>query len=160
MADDFVAVAVGDGVLVRASEPFVLALQPLIAELTDLLDHGVVPPGCKRRLRRTPTAESVLRRMFPDASASGSEADAFWARHRTVLIDSGPAWRVRKRCAEPTPWLVGFDEVDDWLFTFAQLRGLYLTRADASTAGAVAFSGVQEALVVALEPGATTGWLL
>ncbi|MDX8049034.1 hypothetical protein SK571_06555 [Lentzea sp. BCCO 10_0798] len=154
----FVVVSMGDGLLVRASDAFVASALPVLAELLDLLEDGVVPRERRRRFWRAPTAEALMRQMFPDASRSTAEADAFWERHRDVLTDPEPAWRVRKRCAEPTPWLLGFDEVDDWLTTFAQLRGLHLTWTRATTASAVDFSGVQQALVTALEPRTATGW--
>jgi hypothetical protein len=77
---------------------------------------------------------------------------------RDVPTDPKPAWRVRKQCGEPTPWLLEFDEVDDWLTTFAQLRGLHLTWSRATTTSAIAYSSVQQALVSALEPRAETGW--
>ncbi|SDK12600.1 hypothetical protein SAMN04488074_104312 [Lentzea albidocapillata subsp. violacea] len=154
----YVVVSMGDGLLVRASDAFVASTLTVLAELLDLLEDGVVPRERKKRFWRAPAAETLMRQMFPDASRSAAEADAFWARHRDVLTDPKPARRVRKRCAEPTPWLLGFEEVDDWLTTFAQLRGLHLTWTRATTTTAMAYSGVQQALVTALEPRTATGW--
>jgi hypothetical protein len=154
----YVVVSVGDGLLMRASDAFIASALPVLVELIDLLESGVVPPQRKKGFWRAPTAEALMRQMFPDTSRSPAEADAFWERHRDVLTDPKPAWRVRKRCGEPTPWLLGFDEVDDWLTTFAQLRGLHLTWFLATTASAIAYSTVQQALVTALEPRAETGW--
>jgi hypothetical protein len=154
----FAAVSVGDGLLVRASDVFVTSALLVLAELHDLLENGVVPSRRRKRFWRAPTAQALMRQMFPDASRSSAEADAFWERHREVLTDPGPSRRVRERCAEPTPWLIGFDEVDDWLVTFAQLRGLHLTWSRSTTASAQGYSVVQHALVAALEPSAAHGW--
>ncbi|MFD9705639.1 hypothetical protein [Lentzea sp. NPDC059081] len=154
----YLVVAMGDGLLMRASDPFVASALPVLDELIALLDDDVVPGQREKRFWRAPTAEALMRRMFPDVSGSAAEADAFWERHRHVLTDSGPARRVRERCTEPTPWLIGFDEVDDWLVAFAQLRGLHRTRTGVTTASAQSFSGVQYALVTALEPRTATGW--
>lgn len=155
---NFAVVSVGDGLLVRASEAFIASALPVLAELHDLLENGVVPRERGKRLWRAPTAQALMRQMFPDASRSPAEADAFWERHREVLTDPEPSRRVRERCAEPTPWLIGFDEVDDWLVTFAQLRGLHLTWSRSTTASAQGYSAVQHALVAALEPSAAHGW--
>jgi len=148
----FDATSVGDGVLARCTDENLAGIMRLLDELLLLLDDGVVPPH-RRRWWRTPSAATLLRRMFP-------VTDDFWERHRESLADPGPARRVRAKIDEPTPWLVGFDEVEDWIIAFAQLRSLYQTRRDATTAVATTFLSVPEQLTVALHPSSATGWPL
>lgn len=74
--------------------------------------------------------------MFHEATSPKAAANAFWARHRDVLTDPGPARRIRDRCAEPTPWVLGFDEIEDWFVAFGQLRALYLMKPGATVTAA------------------------
>ncbi|SFQ97160.1 hypothetical protein SAMN04488564_101401 [Lentzea waywayandensis] len=146
----FDAFPAGDGVLARSSDENLTAMADRLDELLRLLEDGVVPPG-RAKWWRTPAADVLLRRMFP-------VSDEFWAGHRESLTDPGPAKRVRARIDEPTPWLIGFDEVEDWLIAFGLMRALYLTGRAATTSGAQAFNHVPECLVVALQPSSATGW--
>ncbi|MEU3643770.1 hypothetical protein AB0E59_10370 [Lentzea sp. NPDC034063] len=146
----FDAFPAGDGLLARSSDENLTAMADRLDELVRLLENGVVPPG-RERWWRAPAADVLLRRMFPIS-------DEFWAVHREILTDPGPARRVRAKIDEPTPWLIGFDEVDDWLIAFALMRALYVTRRTASASGAETFNHVPECLAVALHPSSATGW--
>ncbi len=146
----FDAIPAGDGLLLRCSDDVLTALTALLDELLRLLEDGVVPPH-RRPWWRRPAADELLRRMF-DVS------DEFWVRHREVLTDPGPVRRVRDRTDEPTPWLVAFDEVDDWIVAFARLRALHLTKTGTTPRTAIAFSVYAEQLALGLQPSAATGW--
>ncbi|MFJ5985080.1 hypothetical protein [Lentzea sp. NPDC092896] len=146
----FDATPVGDGVLVRISEENAAVIVNNLDAVLRLFVDGEVLPHFGRWWR-TPSAEELRRRMFP-------VSDEFWARHRETLIDPGPAQRVRERVIVPTPWVLGFDEVEDWIVAFAQMRALYQRWKGATIPAAQVLSGTPAQLVVALHPSSATGW--
>jgi hypothetical protein len=154
--DYFDAVAAGDGVLVRMSDNAAITLSHLIGELIGLLDHEEVPAG-HRRLRR-PKAHEVRRRMFPDVHGSRAESDDFRARFHDVLVDTSPAHRVVERLMEPMPFLVRFGELDDWHTTMGLVRALQNAQRAPDETIIRWTLGVQEFLLLALDPQANTGW--
>ncbi|EHR50796.1 hypothetical protein SacmaDRAFT_2553 [Saccharomonospora marina XMU15] len=124
--DHFEAVRVADGVAVRMSANVAATLSHHAGELVRFLDADEVPRGAFPR--RTPAAATVLARMFPDAYRSRDQARAFRERHRDRLRDSAAARRVRDQLATAPTLVLGADDLDDWLTTFALARFLYSRR--------------------------------
>lgn len=150
------AMAAGDGVLVRMSDNAAATLTHLITELVGFLERGEIPQG-HRRLRK-PKAHEVRRRMFPDVYGSRAESEDFRARFREVLTDTTPAHRVIARLAEPMPFLVRFHELDDWHTIMGLVRALQRTKRVPDQTVIYWTLGVQEYLVLALDPNANNGW--
>ncbi|MDX3661824.1 hypothetical protein PV646_31370 [Streptomyces sp. ID05-26A] len=151
------AVAVGDGVLVRMSDNAAAALGHLIGELTGFLEREEVPAGHRRRWR-TPRPNVVRRKMFPDVHASRGESDGFRNRFHETLTDTAPAHRVLARLNESMPFLVRFDELGDWHVTMSLVRALQKARPKPDPMIITWTLGVQEYLLLALDPQANNAW--
>lgn len=152
--DYFDAVLVGDGIAVRMSDNVAFILTQLVGQLIRFLETGELEQQPRGPLRRGPSPDKMLRRMFPDAYRNGAEARAFRERHAAALRDSAAPRHVHARCANDTMYVISHAEVDDWIVTLGLARFLVLSR-DAEALDnmtGIWINYMQECLVTAVNP--------
>jgi hypothetical protein len=152
--DYFDAVLVGDGIAVRMSDNVAVILTQLVGQLIRFLETGELEQQRRGPLRRGPSPDKMLRRMFPDVYRNGAEARAFRERHAAALRDSAAPRQVHARCANDTMYVISRAEVDDWIVTLGLARFLVLSR-DAEALDNMTglwINYMQECLVTAVNP--------
>lgn len=100
---------------------------------------------------------ALLRKMFPDTSASRWQSALFRRRHRKVLADRALVDRVWTRWVSRGPFVLTLDEVDEWLVVIGQIRALYLLVRKATPQHVQTLGQVQLLLLAAADPGTYTG---
>ncbi|SHE96425.1 DUF2017 family protein [Streptoalloteichus hindustanus] len=122
------AVAAPDGVVVRMSENVAVVVEHILERLTRFLADGEAP-GPRRwfGLRRAPSTEDLLDRMFPDAYQDSASTAAFRARHRSAMRAEAlaAAQRVRQRWAGQPLMYLERQDVDDWFVVAGLARFLF-----------------------------------
>jgi hypothetical protein len=149
--DYFDAVPVSDGIAIRMSDNVAAILAQLVDRLIRFLENGELDslPG----LRRGPSSDKVLQRMFPNAYRSAAESRAFRTRHAAALRDTAAARCVQARCASDTSYVINTAEVDDWVSTLGLARFLLFPRDTATTdITGTWLNYMQECLIAAINP--------
>jgi hypothetical protein len=121
----FSAQRVDGGVRVMVPEQVARGWEPAFQVLEGLYRRNSVVFGL-RFPRPIMMRRAVLRRMFPDVSASRWRSASFRRRHRKVLADRALVDRVWDQWINATPRTLTLDEVDEWIVVFSQIRALQL----------------------------------
>jgi hypothetical protein len=152
--DQFDAVPVATGVLVRMSENVAVTLAHRVDLLIRFLEDGALEPVRSGILRRAVRPADVLLRMFPDAYPDRAESDAFRARHEAALRDSTAARRVKAHLIGDRSSVLSTADVDDWLATFGLARFLTMRRRGphSDTPTLSWLNHVQQRLILAVDP--------
>ncbi|KJK43211.1 hypothetical protein UK23_34220 [Lentzea aerocolonigenes] len=152
----FSAERVGDGVLVKVPEVFARGWEPAFESLDRLYRVGSTARGL-RWPRPVMTRRPLLRKMFPDTSASRWQSAMFRRRHRKVLADRALVNRVWEQWINAESRTLTLDEAGEWIVVFGQIRALYLLVRKATPLQFHTLAYLQEKLVQAVDPEAFAG---
>jgi hypothetical protein len=152
-AEIFSAQRVDGGVRVKVAEQFARGWEPAFQMLETLYRRNSYVYGLRFprpiRMRR-----AVLRKMFPDVSASRWQSALFRRRHRKTLADRALVDRVWEQWINADPLTLTLDEAEDWLVVIGQIRALHLLARKATPMHFQALGHIQYQLVLAIDPEA------
>lgn len=147
--ETFSAHRVEGGVRVMVPERFARAWEPAFQVLEGLYRRNTVVHGL-RFPRPVMMRRAVLRRMFPDVSASRWRSASFRRRHRKVLADRALVDRVWDQWINARPRTLTLDEAEEWIVVFGQIRALHLLFRKATPPHFQTISHIQHQLVTAV----------
>lgn len=152
----FSAERVDGGVLVMVPEVFARDWERAFEALDRLYRVGSTARGL-RWPRPVMTRRPLLRKMFPDTSASRWQSALFRRRHRKVLADRALVNRVCQQWINAESLVLTPDEVDEWIVVLGQIRALYRLVRKATPLQFQTLSYLQQKLVQAVDPEAFAG---
>lgn len=149
----FSAERVDGGVRVMVPEAFARGWESAFESLDKLYRPGSTAHGL-RFPRPVMTRRPLLRKMFPDTSASRWQSAKFRRKHRKALADRALVNRVWEQWINAESLTLTLDEVDEWIVVIGQIRALYLLVRKATPLQFQTLSYIQQKLVQAVDPEA------
>lgn len=152
----FSAERVDGGVRVMVPEVFARGWEPAFRSLDTIYRPGSTTRGL-RLPRPVMTRRPLLRKMFPDTSASRWQSALFRRRHRKALADRALVNRVWEQWINAESLVLTLDEVDEWIMVIGQIRALYRLVRKATPLQFQTLAHLQQRLVQAVDPEAFAG---